>query len=128
VQRLFSMFPRSAPGVGLALLRVSVAASLWTTGPLACVHEFRFWFGLGFVLLGLAVCIGVLTPIAATTCAVVNGVGVVCAGHEATVFSLGAVLPAAALALMGPGAYSLDAWMFGRRVVVVSCHESHAKE
>src|SRR5437016_4741862 len=30
VQRLISMLRRSAPGVGLALLRVSVAASLWT--------------------------------------------------------------------------------------------------
>jgi hypothetical protein len=117
--RLFSMFPRAAPGVALVLLRLSVAATFWTNGPRACAIHLPRWVDPGVFALALLIVGGLLTPVAAALGAIVEAVSVVCAG-DFGVAALAPVAAAAALALIGPGGYSIDAWIFGRRVVVVS--------
>jgi len=116
VQRLFSAFPSGAPGIGLLLLRVSVAVGLalsfsWHQGiPLAAVAA--SW------LVCAALCIGYFTPVFALLAFVLQEIGRascrerVCQGAVLLLDSL-------ALALLGPGAYSLDARRFGRRVLDV---------
>jgi hypothetical protein len=75
------------------------------------------WKLLVLIPLSACLCAGVLTPIVA-------GLGLVLQVTVATTQVDGIGLPAtaiaasAALALLGPGAYSLDALRFGRRVIL----------
>jgi hypothetical protein len=69
--------------------------------------------------LALLVGIGLATPIVATVAAVVHVARAVAFG-PLDVAGLTLALPALALALLGPGAYSIDARRFGRRLVVTS--------
>ena len=116
MQRLFSTFPSGPPGVGLFLLRTSVAAALvlsfsWSQGiPLAAVS--LAW------LLCLALWVGFYTPIAASLAFVAQGI-LLCLRLLSPEASVVPLLDALALALLGPGAYSLDARRFGRRVLDV---------
>lgn len=119
VQRLFSMFPPGGPGVGLLLLRISVAATFVLIVANRTGFSTRALF-LGALLVSLCLTIGVLTPYSSfVVCAyaLVNLFGTGSPLEELVLASL--LLSAAALALLGPGAYSLDARLFGRRVVVV---------
>lgn len=102
MQRLFVMFPDRGPGVGLLWLRLCLAAALCAPGTHA---------GWGAVLCGLAAAmlvLGVLTPLATLMAA-------------ATMFAQQAPWPLvalpAALLMLGPGAYSVDARLFGRRLL-----------
>ena len=120
MQRLFSMFPPGGPGVGLLLLRISVAA----TSVLIVANRTGFSsihpLFVGALLVSLCLTIGVLTPyLSYVVCvyALVNLYGASSRLDELLLASL--MLNAAALALLGPGAYSADARLFGRRVVVV---------
>jgi uncharacterized membrane protein YphA (DoxX/SURF4 family) len=114
------MFPPGGPGVGLLLLRISVAA----TSVLIVANRTGFSsihpLFVGALLVSLCLTIGVLTPyLSYVVCvyALVNLYGASSRLDELLLASL--MLNAAALALLGPGAYSADARLFGRRVVVV---------
>jgi hypothetical protein len=106
VERLFSMFPRGAPGVALLFLRAGVAASVLAM-PVAYA-------------VATPIVLGFITPVAAPVCALL-AIGDLVA-HGPSVFVVIRILDAVALALLGPGGYSIDAWMFGRRVIVSSDH------
>lgn len=102
MQRLFVMFPDRGPGIGLLWLRLCLAAALCAPGTHA---------GWGALLCGLAAAmlvLGVLTPLATLMAA-------------ATMFAQQAPWPLvalpAALLMLGPGAYSVDARLFGRRLL-----------
>ena len=117
---MFSMFPRDAPGVALVLLRFSVAVMLWIDEPLASAHLARHWVFFGLILVTTAVCVGILTPPVAVLCVLFEGIGLFYAEHAQPVLTIVSISDALALALLGPGAYSIDAWLFGRQVFVVS--------
>lgn len=102
------------PGIALIMLRAAVVASLWArairspdspngASLVACV-----------VLIALSglIALGLLTPIAA-------GLSVFLNIDFHSIDAIAAAMTAGALALLGPGGHSIDAWMFGRRVVVV---------
>ena len=107
MQRLFSIFPSGWPGVGLLLLRVSVAAACFQ----ACARRETPGVCLLPALLALcaSLCAGALTPLAAVLAAALQ----LTAAANLPVNHAGLVvitsLEAAALALLGPGAYSVDA-------------------
>jgi hypothetical protein len=108
------MFPTGAPGVALLLLRVGVAATIFTTGwnsrlpvpllPLLVLHC-------------LFLCLGIFTPILATLGCVFELVSAGFMNNHSIVAVFSPSLDAAAVAMLGPGAYSLDARRFGRRVI-----------
>jgi hypothetical protein len=112
------MFPPGWPGLALLLLRGSVATALLLQG-----YGHRHWLSgwmLGVVVpLCACLCVGFLTPIVAILVLLFHGL----AWSSLSIGSAGmttiALLDALALAMLGPGAYSIDAYRFGRRVVVL---------
>lgn len=104
MQRLFVMFPDRAPGVGLVLLRLGLCAAVLTL-PMAPTG----WLQLASLAAACLLLVGVWTPLAAVALLLMMALHV--ASHWAWL-----PLPVALL-LLGPGAYSLDARRFGRRVL-----------
>jgi uncharacterized membrane protein YphA (DoxX/SURF4 family) len=123
LQKLFCTFPSGSPGLGLLLLRGFVALTL--------IFQGLAYFGsqelpvLGWVVAAIvlvsAACLlaGFLTPIVS----IVTGVGaiaVITSGLPFPTYSLIALIVlAVAIALLGPGAFSLDSWFFGRREILI---------
>jgi hypothetical protein len=117
LQRLFSAFPNSWPGRGLLLQRVVTAT-------------FLFWFGFGrfreapqFSLVcphvigagaGILLFLGLWTPVCGALIAVVEvWIAFSCASGDG--LSIMLATSGATLAMIGPGAWSIDARLFGRR-------------
>jgi hypothetical protein len=121
VQRLYSLFPQGRPGLGLILLRVCVVVSLalpLARADAAASNGAVQWL---FGTLMAGVLAGFLTPLLCllvVATVVVDVVQVHEAGLLLHVCCSGfAALAATSLALLGPGAYSIDAWLYGRRVL-----------
>jgi putative oxidoreductase len=116
VRRLFSTFAHGPPGVGLLLMRLSAGMAMVVHGvsgllagpPLGAGVFEAFSSGLGILLLA-----GLWTPVAGTLVAADALWNVFSTGHP-TLWILLATL-GAALALIGPGAWSIDARLFGWR-------------
>jgi len=117
VFELYPSFPARAAGAGLLFLRASLAASVFITIPEALLAKAPHLVWIGQVLLALALGLGALTPIASVCCFLL-GSAVLFEGGHASGSALVTLLLAVAVALSGPGAYSLDAHWFGRRVIV----------
>lgn len=122
MQRLFSTFPEGWPGTGLVFLRAVMAIPLvqaTTTGPLASTLPLSLSLQLITAICSALLIIGLWTPIA----------GVFMALCELSLLfftfsgaSMHIVLGAlgAALAMLGPGAWSVDAHLFGRKRIRIS--------
>lgn len=118
MQRLFSMFPAGLPGVGLACLRLAVAFALClATQSARARFPLVAWSLEAFCFLLI---IGLATPALAACCAIAGAYALIHDGGAAWPCA-GVAIPAAiALALLGPGAYSVDARLFGRKSVVLN--------
>jgi uncharacterized membrane protein YphA (DoxX/SURF4 family) len=131
LQRLFSTFPGGRPGLGLLLLRiVSGAVALLQGGDMAfgsdAAGPLGWMLGLLVAASGAALFVGLFTPVASAV------VAIVCATPALLPQTLTPIaLPldrlaltltltiAVAMTCLGPGAFSLDAWLFGRREVLI---------
>jgi len=99
------------------LLRAS-ASPLMVYAAARC-YAFSEAAAIGLVLIAVALALGVLTRWAALVCAALAmAEAAVTRGDQAFLLGLLA-LNAAALALLGGGAYSVDALLFGRRVITM---------
>ncbi len=111
----FSVFPGGFRGAALLLLRIS-AASLMALGA-ARLHDLAAWSVAGMLIIAAALLAGFCTRIAAGICALLaTAVFMRIGGMLSWLMGLQA-LNAAALAILGAGAYSIDARLFGRRVI-----------
>lgn len=121
------MFPAGMPGVALLLLRLSVAAVLFIDQHGRLFAPSPSWLMLLALLVALALCCGCLTPFFAVVGGMLELIenacpmplGLAAAVVGCTPMVLVSILVAAAVAMLGPGAYSFDARMFGRRVVLL---------
>jgi hypothetical protein len=113
------MFPSGRPGIALVIVRLCLVGML-------LLHAYRFgpmvslsWSMPVLVLIAIALCVGVVTAIASMLyCVAEVAFLLTVTGFDATVLMI-SIPVAIALVLLGPGAYSLDARMFGRRVIVL---------
>ena len=116
------MFPQGGPGVGLLLLRIAAAGMflLTLTHWLNLSSNALLWFivsTIGLISLGLV--LGFLTPILAIIACLGAIANLVFADQPIDVIYIIRTLTWAALFFLGPGAYSIDAKLFGLRVTVV---------
>ena len=120
MRRLFASFPTGASGCGLVLLRIVAALSLQAdaSGHLA-LSSHTSLPGVALILLSLALLVGLLTPVVAVLAAVIEAAMLVTDASAGIALMLQGPVICVALALLGPGRYSLDARLFGSRVVVL---------
>jgi uncharacterized membrane protein YphA (DoxX/SURF4 family) len=130
LQRLFSAFPDGWQGTSLLLLRTVFGAAVLTEGffylaepnPTAAIRS----LGLLALAAGILLVIGFLTPIAGALVGLA-GLGLATSvipppvpnfwgSQLAVVFGLTILL---AILGLGPGAFSLDARVFGRREIII---------
>jgi uncharacterized membrane protein YphA (DoxX/SURF4 family) len=131
LHRLFSAFPAGFPGIGLLLLRVVVGATLVGHGVLCLVSSERVTLLVlvSFAVLSLSgVCllIGFLTPILSLLACLENlGIAFswfplqLLSPFESKLALAPVIAISAAIALLGPGAFSLDARLFGWKEIVI---------
>jgi putative oxidoreductase len=116
LQRLFSTFPNGRPGAGLLLLRLAVGASLILESvPVIWVPQsLGFEVRIVMVCVGISLLCGIWTPVMGSLAAIIELlIAFSPTGDNATHILL-AVL-SISLALLGPGAWSVDAHIFGRK-------------
>ncbi|GGC66814.1 hypothetical protein [Undibacterium terreum] len=119
MQRLYTMFPSGSPGAGLILLRIAVAIHL-IGGTKECdITLMSFWMAAFFCSLAALLVLGILTPLIAGLSAMDEFICLLTGGWSLFPLTAIAVICAVALMLLGPGAYSVDARLFGRRIVVL---------
>jgi uncharacterized membrane protein YphA (DoxX/SURF4 family) len=113
------MFPAGPPGVALLVLRLCVAALLFIDQAARLAWPTPLWLAIASVLAASAVAVGFLTPLFALACGVLELTASVSLAQWATPFLVLELSLAVVAALLGPGAYSIDALLFGRRMVVL---------
>jgi len=116
LQRLFSTFANGWPGFSLLLQRVATAIALFynAVGQLEAPATGLMVPETAGAVLGLFILIGLWTPVAGALVAIVE-VWIALAGvGTAYPAELLAVL-GGTLAMIGPGAWSIDARLFGRK-------------
>lgn len=112
------MFPEGLVGVGLLLMRA--ACGLATVATVYLLAPMPLWADAGLVILAGGLVCGVLTRPAAIIGAGLQVVVAVAArGSPGAWFAALAVLNLAALSMTGPGAYSIDTRLFGRKVITL---------
>lgn len=115
LQRLYSTFAGGRPGIGLLLMRLVIGSALvmrasltlWSSPPTHTTITAVFLAACGIFLIS-----GLWTPIAGTSVALIAiGQILTRAGDPAVPLLLGTI--GAALAMLGPGLWSVDARLFG---------------
>jgi len=114
------MFPAGAAGWGLVLLRVCAAGMLLRNSTVAPTASIATWEIAGIYILAGAFCLGAFTPVVCCLSAVVQVILLLHA-HQSDPFQFAfSICITAALLLLGPGAFSFDSRLFGRRLIVRS--------
>jgi putative oxidoreductase len=115
MHRLFSSFARGWPGIGLLLLRIASGGFLIAYG----VEKCRAGQPVGSLIVGLFAVVdgallatGLWTPIAGPLVILISTWGILLQQEDPRAGILLAAI-GVALALVGPGALSLDARLFG---------------
>jgi uncharacterized membrane protein len=128
---MFSTFPDGISGLGLLTLRSALGSAL-ALRAFSCLHNRHDWNVVIvtviplMLLSALLITTGYRTRIGAIAAIVSNVVGMMsCTGGpgleilDARTTAVFAIMIAVAVACLGPGAFSLDSRVFGRREIVI---------
>jgi putative oxidoreductase len=120
MQRLFTTFPNEWPGAGLLLLRLAEGIPSVVQGSLHALSSGAVIAALPYaadILSGLLLVAGFWTPIGGMLQALVEFSSVLSgAGYEHIVRGMIGL----SFAMLGPGAWSVDARLFGRKRIDVT--------
>ena len=128
MQRLFTSFPDGWPGIGLLVLRCVLGAEfagqilqrLFVSGPEQVTIHLADVLA---ILVAVSLSLGVFTPLAAIAGGVLSLFAVTLPGSTSHLFRdwemFRIMAFASSIALIGPGAYSIDGRLFGRREIIV---------
>ena len=122
MQKLFSAFPGGWPGLGLLLLRVLVGVTL-VVQTLTYVDSEKpnlvTWLVAASVLISAScLLVGFMTPIAAVVIGLATASLIIFTVNPNQT-GLNVIVLTVVIALLGPGAFSIDARMFGRREILI---------
>src|SRR5262245_41248356 len=122
VQRLFSTFPNGWPGAGLLLVRLGLGTALISVGVIGflatAAEAFVFVQNILAVGAGIFLLIGLWTPLAGGLAALQEMgrlLPLFSPAKEAVWIHTLFVVLSAGVAMVGPGAWSIDARLFGRK-------------
>jgi len=121
VRKLYSTFPGGWSGLALLLLRLTVAISSAVEGAAILNASNGASWGMPLLLMACGACVGVglFTPIAASLLVLANAAEVWQSPHAARQAELQLLAVALSLAVLGPGTFSADSRLFGRREIVI---------
>jgi putative oxidoreductase len=114
------MFPGGWPGAGLLLLRLAGAVPLLIGGCSEFLGRHHGGLYMGFVTIGVGASLlaGLWTPITGTLLAMIEvWFAVTQAGRAEMYLPLAAL--GVSLVMLGPGAWSVDARLFGRKRIKI---------
>ena len=128
LQRLFSTFPSGWPGTGLLLLRVFLGIALiysGVNGLVTAAERIVIAQGLIAAAGGLLLFAGFWTPVAGAL-VTIDEVWIALPFYSSwrgdTWIHISLAILAASVAMLGPGAWSIDARLFGRKRFDVDRH------
>ena len=117
LQRLYSTFANAGPGKGLFILRLAISSFLISDARTALLERPQSGNVLHTTIAagaGVFLCLGLWTPIAGAITAILELYLVFCRPENIWPMLLAAGI-AAGLALLGPGSWSVDAYVYGRK-------------
>jgi uncharacterized membrane protein YphA (DoxX/SURF4 family) len=109
----FLVFPTGSSGGALVVLRIALALALAASAQM----HFPDWLAIGAIILAVMILGGVFTRFAAVLGAVFSAIFWLKIGGSLGSAAALLGLCAIALAMLGAGGYSIDARLFGRRVI-----------
>ena len=121
LRRLFSTFAQGLPGAGLLLLRLAAGTSLLLHETSQLTPEEPVWQTVTLVVrvcLSTLLVAGLWTPVVGTLTATLELATALWHPSDMWIHGLVASL-GVGLALLGPGAWSVDAWLFGWRRIEI---------
>jgi hypothetical protein len=114
------MFPAGAPGLALLLLRFVSIAWVHLDGTARFAFSPNVLALIPLEVVSVALIFGALTPYVACVAGVVKAIDLLVSGTLPGFLGGIAFAHFVILLLLGPGAYSVDARLFGRRVTVLT--------
>jgi putative oxidoreductase len=117
VRRLYSTFAHGPAGIGLLIIRVVAGVALLTHAIVALRDSPQagvMLFSVFFATLGVLLLVGLWTPVAGALAGLASVVAAVWQRADPW-YCLMVGMLSLALALLGPGAWSVDARLFGWR-------------
>lgn len=136
MQRSFSTFPGGRPGIGLLLLRASLGGTAIVQSTFCLGGPGVSSWGVKLVsvfaaAIGASLLLGIFTPIGSGLIGL-GGIGIALAWLPSPCLGVLTFSPsiiyiivmAAAIVLLGPGAFSLDSHLFGRREILIPPRQS----
>jgi len=115
----FHSYPRNLGGIALLLLRSSVGLLLLSCVHAECPNEAPRTLSIAAMIMCVGLALGILTPFVSGS-ALLGGIALL-ASEPAyiSIATIATLLLCATISILGGGAYSLDAALFGRRRIIL---------